>query len=207
MPGGAALPGTPCDDGDPDTYNDSWTSQCTCSGAPMDCAGVINGTATLDECGVCSGGSTGLLPNVDTDLDGVPDCLDNCPGTNNAGQTDLDGDGIGDPCDNCPWVNNPDQLDTDGDGVGEVCQEVGIDEVAFLGTLDIFPNPTNGLLYMPEGLDDMASIRVMDLLGAMVQASDFVPVLDLSALAQGTYIIVVSDRFGRPLARARVVKL
>ncbi len=31
--GGSALPGTSCDDGDPDTENDAWTAQCQCSGS------------------------------------------------------------------------------------------------------------------------------------------------------------------------------
>jgi hypothetical protein len=35
----------------------------------------------------------------DTDDDGVPDHLDNCPRDANAGQVDGDGDGIGDACD------------------------------------------------------------------------------------------------------------
>ncbi len=38
----------------------------------QDCAGVVNGTATIDACGVCSGGNTGLDPNTScTDCQGV----------------------------------------------------------------------------------------------------------------------------------------
>jgi lamin tail-like protein/thrombospondin type 3 repeat protein len=57
----------------------------------------------------------------DTDLDGVLDCLDNCPFIANPGQADADGDGRGDVCDNCPTTPNPSQADGDGDGVGDVC--------------------------------------------------------------------------------------
>jgi hypothetical protein len=38
----------------------------------------------------------------DTDGDGVPDTLDNCPTTASSDQTDTDGDGVGDACDDCP---------------------------------------------------------------------------------------------------------
>jgi C1A family cysteine protease len=72
--------------------------------------------------------------DIDSDGDGVPDIVDNCPSDYNPDQTDTDGDGIGDACDddddndtvadasdNCPTVPNPDQLDTDGDGQGDAC--------------------------------------------------------------------------------------
>ena len=44
-----------------------------------DCAGVSNGTASIDACGVCSGGTTGITPSspsiwyADTDNDGLGD--------------------------------------------------------------------------------------------------------------------------------------
>lgn len=57
----------------------------------------------------------------DTDNDGIPDNVDNCPTVANSGQADADGDGVGDACDNCPSTSNADQKDTDGDGVGDAC--------------------------------------------------------------------------------------
>jgi hypothetical protein len=52
----------------------------------------------------CAPGSTctpgGIVPaSPDSDADGVPDHLDNCPNTGDADQTDTDGDSVGDPCD------------------------------------------------------------------------------------------------------------
>ena len=58
---------------------------------------------------------------VDGDGDGMPDDLDNCPATPNAGQVDTDTDGVGDACDNCTNVANPEQVDSDGDGHGNSC--------------------------------------------------------------------------------------
>jgi Tol biopolymer transport system component len=66
------------------------------------------------------------LAPPDSDGDGVPDSVDNCPTVPNPGQEDADGDGVGDACDGCPLdpaktspgvcgCGVPD-TDTDGDG-------------------------------------------------------------------------------------------
>jgi hypothetical protein len=59
-------------------------------------------------------------PN-DTDGDGVPDLLDNCPNAANADQRDHDIDGRGDVCDLCPHITEVLDIDTDNDGVGDAC--------------------------------------------------------------------------------------
>lgn len=43
VPGGSALPGTACDDGNADTANDTYQDDCTCAGE--DCLGVMGGDA------------------------------------------------------------------------------------------------------------------------------------------------------------------
>jgi hypothetical protein len=57
----------------------------------------------------------------DSDNDGVPNGLDNCPDVANEDQADADGEGVGDACDNCPNTPNDDQADADGNGVGDAC--------------------------------------------------------------------------------------
>jgi len=49
----------------------------------------------------------------DSDGDGVPDNIDNCPIVANPDQADRDGDGVGDACDDCPNVANLDQRNSD----------------------------------------------------------------------------------------------
>ena len=44
---------------------------CDNSTEPTDCAGVTNGVASEDDCGVCAGGTTGVVANSDKDCAGV----------------------------------------------------------------------------------------------------------------------------------------
>jgi len=66
------------------------------------------------------------IGTVDSDGDGVPNTLDNCPNDANANQADDDGDLIGNVCDNCATAANSGQEDSDGDGVGDVCDNCPI---------------------------------------------------------------------------------
>lgn len=63
--GGAALPGTACNDGNACTTNDVWTSACTCAGTPTTVAATI---AASGSTALCSGGSVVLNANTGTGL-------------------------------------------------------------------------------------------------------------------------------------------
>jgi hypothetical protein len=58
----------------------------------------------------------------DTDHDGIPDAVDDCPALPDPDQKDADADGVGDVCDDCPTVANHGQEDSDHDGSGDACQ-------------------------------------------------------------------------------------
>ena len=77
---GPDVPGSTCDDGLATTGNDLWNSTCTCTGELIDCNGDVGGTASLDNCSVCAGGNTGIMPCT-ADCNGVfggTAYLDNC---------------------------------------------------------------------------------------------------------------------------------
>ena len=58
------------------------------------------------------------LVNADSDGDGVPDAIDNCPNTSNPDQADADQDGFGDVCDNTIIIGK----ETEPDGVPDEFQ-------------------------------------------------------------------------------------
>lgn len=90
-------------------FNINWTDV----QYPKDCNGTENGTATIDACGECTGGTTGKA-TLDTDKDGMADCID----------TDDDNDGVADASDCEPknaLVKGPQTWyeDLDNDGFGD----------------------------------------------------------------------------------------
>jgi len=117
---------------------------------------------TADSCD--EGADTILHTPIDSDGDGVADCLDRCPGfsdaidsdgdgvpdgcdalpANPAESRDSDGDGFGDNADNCPAKANPDQADSDHDGQGDACD--GTPLAANYGSvIDAPHNPARGV--------------------------------------------------------------
>ncbi|RDV37632.1 VWA domain-containing protein [Bradymonadaceae bacterium TMQ3] len=92
----------------PDTSN---TDQAAFATNPVDDRGIQMGNA-------CAPGVEYVDTVTDTDNDGTPDTLDNCPDVSNPDQADSDGDSIGDACDNCPLAANVDQTASPGNPTG-----------------------------------------------------------------------------------------
>ena len=78
----------------------------------------------------------------------------------------------------------------DGTPVNEVCTSSGIDEASI--SLQLFPNPTSGILYLTTDGSTIASIKVMDMLGKIQKVnSSTVGELDVTHLPNGTYFIAI----------------
>ena len=209
VPGGSSMPGSGCDDGDATTINDSWTINCDCEGTStvLDCAGVPGGTAFIDQCGICAGGTTGSIPDPDSDGDGHLDCNDNCKYEFNPDQADFDQDGIGDVCDNCPWIFNPLQEDLDNNGIGDDCETGGTGVIEHASEeLTAFPNPVRGELTLAGDMDAVARIELFTLMGSKVLDTAPVQSISTDAWATGIYYLIALDAEGRPLQRIRLVK-
>jgi len=88
----------------------------TCDGSSVACpadtflpGGTVcrASTGPSDPAELCTGTSASCPPDVtlpDSDGDGIPDAIDNCPTVPNPDQADGDHDGIGDACDPCTNV-------------------------------------------------------------------------------------------------------
>jgi Thrombospondin type 3 repeat len=62
---------------------------------------------------------------VDSDADGIPDAIDNCPTLSSPDQNDQDGDGVGDPCDACPDTPLVSPVLEDGCAPAQACPCAG----------------------------------------------------------------------------------
>ena len=109
------------------------------------------------------------IGDPDTDGDGSPDSIDNCPTVRNTAQTDTDLDGLGDACDNCRnepnaeaipafHIGTGEQTDDDLDGIGNVC-DADFDGSGFMNVTDLlrFLDAFGKNIADPTCLDDAGS--------------------------------------------------
>ena len=83
----------------------------------------------------------------DSDGDGVPDAVDNCPDIPNPAQTDTDGDGLGDLCDPCP-------LTPGGEGA---CQPISVSRLTITLAGARSRLVWRGALDLPDGVRSTAA--------------------------------------------------
>ena len=101
---------------------ESWVIDCTdendaCTSNTYDCNSICDGSAFIDDCGICSGGNTGYEPNSDMDCAGTcfgTSFLDNCGicddnSENDNSEMDCSGECFGtayiNNCENCVGGN------------------------------------------------------------------------------------------------------
>ncbi|HRK29297.1 MAG TPA: T9SS type A sorting domain-containing protein, partial [Chitinophagales bacterium] len=108
----------------------NWSFEvCTGGAAVPDCNGTPGGTASVDACGVCSGGTTGLTPNAT--------CLD-CNGTPN-GTASVDACGV---CSGGTTGLTPNATCLDCNGTPNGTASIDACGVCSGGTTDLIPNAT-----------------------------------------------------------------
>ena len=92
----------------------------------VDCNGDLSGDAGYDECGVCSGGNTGLTPNDDLDCAGTcgGNAIEDCLGVCNGSAEDL---GCG--CGEAAPVEWCEDWDEDGFGGGTPVSSCGLESL------------------------------------------------------------------------------
>jgi len=200
VPGGSALPGTACDDSNPETENDTWTSDCLCSGVPVvntDCNGVVDGPAVPGT--PCD--DQILFTTNDTWVIG---CI--CMGYDCA--SELGGTALpGTPCDDgLAWTYN-DVWNADCD-----CQGVGMVGVRELNgqfpLVRIVPNPCSSgsfdLLY--DASSRSIQVRLLDAASREVLSEAFTTIggrvtVDRNGIPAGLYLVEVSADEGRTVQR------
>lgn len=165
-PGGTALPGADCDDGDPDTVDDAYTADCECVGMPVewDCPELHAHIGDM-----CDDGD----PDTENDVVTV-DC--ECVGTPIASAWDCPdlAANIGDDCDDGNPATVEDVITEECECEGDILDGIR-DRVAGAGVrMSVHPNPNSSGLVTIEatGLpatQATALIKVLDRSGKLVQ--------------------------------------
>lgn len=217
------FPGSPCDDGNPNTMNDSINPDCICAGIL-----IVEGCMDPNSCTYDS------LANVDNNTCVYPDtpCDDNNPDTFNDVLDSLCNcvgtlyvSGCMDPnaCNYNPLANIDDQTCilpgspcddgnamTINDSIDVNCNCVGIDITGLNPThfeFSIVPNPAKDLITIEVGTAGLKTIKVFDLQGKVLLLKSFqgfTELIDCSQLANGSYIVELSNNEGKKIKKLLV---
>lgn len=217
------FPGSPCDDGNPNTMNDSINPDCICAGIL-----IVEGCMDPNSCTYDS------LANVDNNTCIYPDtpCDDNNPDTFNDVLDSLCNcvgtlyvSGCMDPnaCNYNPLANIDDQtcilpgspcddnnVMTINDSIDVNCNCVGIDITGLNPThfeFSIVPNPAKDLITIEVGTAGLKTIKVFDLQGKVLLLKSFqgfTELLDCSQLANGSYNVELSNNDGKKIKKLLV---
>lgn len=143
-----------------------------------DCAGVLGGEATLDDCGVCVGGTTGKEA-----CEGAPDCH----GT-------IGGDAFIDECGTC----------VEGETGLEACNILSVHDNA--NAYQFYPNPVSGELHVIFSEEwEGNELRIFNALGTLVWRGVFqYEPIDIGHLPAGVYFLKAFN--GRSLVNVKFLK-
>lgn len=89
-------------------------------------------------------------------------------------------------------------------GVSEICPSakclefvyIGIDDVEFSNSIDLFPNPAESKLYLKGEFDSEVSYRILDMQGKIVDEGSLdsgSSAIEIQSIESGAYQIVIID--------------
>ena len=208
--GSCLFPGTLCDDGNPNTINDSINPDCICIGNiivygctdPQSC--TYNPLANVDN-NTCVFPDSPCDDNNPDTFNDILDSLCNCVGTlyvsgcmdpnacNYNPLANIDDNSCvlpGSPCDDGNALTINDSLDVNCNCVGT--DVTGLNEGQF--EFELHPNPAMDILILETSFTEQKTIYIIDLQGKVLReitALGYTQTIDCSALASGTYLVKV----------------
>lgn len=224
--GGTDLPGTPCDDGNPNTLLDCWDGSCTCvGGSASACDATFIFYQSNDSIGQPIYGSLFMTPLIlnPTGLSYSWDMGDGSTYTQPVFTHSYSGNGPYEVCLTLSGNGCTDmfcdtlRLDTNGliipgqSGVGfsVTIQSNGVNSVfqEEHSDLSIFPNPSNGSIYLAGELLPNDKVELFNINGDLILSEKLgsARTVDLQAVDNGVYLLRITSKNGTT-THARVVR-